>query len=84
MSEGVSLYARKPFDPTCVRRTTFSELRVGDQIDYWGAARPVVEYSAFEDGRVRIIAANEYGGGDFAVGPGEEPVWRRPRDGERE
>lgn len=75
-------YQQKPFDPACVHRTTISELRVGDWIDYWGAARPVVEHTLCDSGRVRVLVANEHGGGDVLVGPGDETVWRKLRDGE--
>lgn len=82
MTDRITPYAQEPFDPTCTHRTTFSKVRVDDQVDYWGVARPVIEHDVFDDGRTRILVTNEHGGRDVAVGPGGEPVWRRLRDGE--
>lgn len=83
MSDTVEPYKKKMFDPACTQWTTFSELQVGDMIDYWGCARPVVEHDRFDGGRVRIMVSNEHGGHDVAAGPGDEGVWRMPREGER-
>lgn len=73
---------RTPFDPACDRWATFADLRVGDQIDYWGDARPVLEHTAFDDGRVRIVVDNGIGR-DLALAPGTEGTWRATRDDER-
>ena len=69
-------------DPTCTHKATFADLIVGDRIDYWGPARPVVGYASLTYDRVRITVANEAGGRDVALAPGSEAVWRAPRQGE--
>jgi hypothetical protein len=74
---------RESFDPTCdYCWTTFAELRVGDRIDYWGEARPVLEHTALDHGRVRIVVHNGIGR-DVALAPGTEGTWRAARADEQ-
>jgi hypothetical protein len=73
--------SRLQLDPECVRWATFAELRKGDEVDYWGKARPVVDHIAFPDGRVRIITQGPHGQ-DMALAPGDEGTWRKLREGE--
>lgn len=73
---------RESFDPECTIWAPFAALKDGDRVDYWGAARPVIEFRAFEDGRVRILVDNGIGQ-DVAVAPGDtEHTWRAPREDE--
>lgn len=73
---------RAPSDPKCTIWATFADLRIGDHIDYWGTARPVIEHQQFDDGRVRLQVTNAYAGCDVALAPGDEGTWRTPRDEE--
>ncbi|MEU2578751.1 hypothetical protein ACIP3B_36235 [Streptomyces anulatus] len=74
--------SRASFDPKCTVWAPFASLRVGDSVDYWGAARPVTEVQTFDDGRVRVLVDNGIGR-DFALAPGaEEHTWREPREEE--
>lgn len=75
--------SREAFDPKCTEWTTFSEIRQGDLVDEWGAARPVLERLDFPNGTVRILVANENGGIDLALAPGDGETWRVPREGEQ-
>ncbi|MEU8960053.1 hypothetical protein AB0C93_37835 [Streptomyces sp. NPDC048518] len=75
-------YDLAPFDNSCFHQDTFAEIEVGDHVDYWGKARPVIEHVLFQDGRVRIVVTNENGGRDIAVAPGDAKLWRQPREGE--
>jgi hypothetical protein len=71
---------RLRFDPKCTVWTTFAELQLGDEVDYWGAASPIVEYDTFEGDpvRVRIVVQQQYGR-QLALAPGYEGTWRTPR-----
>jgi len=74
---------RLPFDPSCTVWTTFGELQLGDEVDYWGAACPIVELATFEGDpvRVRIEVQQKYGR-QLALAPAYEGTWRAPREGE--
>lgn len=71
---------RLPFDPKCTVWTTFLDLQVGDEVDYWGAASPVVDWQQFagDPVRVRIVVQQKHGQ-QMALGPGYEGTWRAPR-----
>lgn len=75
---------RFSFDPECIVWASFGELQVGDRVDYWGDARPVLEMERFpgEVARVRIIVDNGIGR-DMALAPEYEGTWRAQREGER-
>lgn len=74
---------RFPFDPKCTIWTTFGELQIGDEVDYWGAASPIVEHETFpgDPDRVRIIVQQQHGR-QLALAPAYEGTWRTPRTDE--
>jgi hypothetical protein len=72
---------RLAFDPECTIWTRFGELRVGDRIDYWGAARPVIRHDVYRDGEPARVSIQVQGphGQDAALAPDYEGTWRAPR-----
>lgn len=77
---------RLPFDPKCTVWSKFGELQLGDEVDYWGAARPIVEYTKFDEAappRVRIVVQGPHGQ-EVALAPDYEGTWRAPREDENE
>jgi hypothetical protein len=71
---------RLPFDGRCTVWTTFLDLKVDDEVDYWGAACPVIDWQQFEGDpvRVRIIVQQQHGQ-QMALAPSYEGTWRVPR-----
>lgn len=62
---------REPFDPRCTEWVAFADLELGDHIDYWGDARPVVmiRKHGHGEGNVTLITQGMYGQ-DLALAPG--------------
>lgn len=71
-------YADQPLDPECTIRTIFSELKVGDMVDYWGTPVYMVTMCVSQNGRT-YIQCKDGRKCQFALAPDDEIVWRQPR-----